>query len=264
VVVGLAASDLPENVLPQDPGRLLRDYLEQVKSLAAQGAEVVVLPEKLAVVLDPAMTDTDGMFEAVARESRTRIVVGIVRRTATAKLNEARLYLGTDVSPLFYDKHHMLPAFESSFLPGTKRVSFEMPSGVWGMAICKDMDFPQLSRQYGADGVGLLLVPAWDFGDDGWLHDRMAVMRGVESGFSIARAAKEGLLTVSDDRGRILAQRKTGAAPFVSVAAAVPVRNDPTFYARFGDWFEWLNLAALLTLLVSLFVPRHTCPARQT
>lgn len=183
VMVGLAASDLADNVLPEDPekkGRLLRDYLEQVKSLAAQGAEVVVLPEKLAVVLDPATTNTDGMFEAVARESKTGIVVGIIRRTSTAKLNEARLYLGTDAPPLFYDKHHMLPAFESSFLPGTKRISFEMPSGVWGMAICKDMDFPQLSRQYGADGAGLLLVPAWDFGDDGWLHDRMAVMRGVE------------------------------------------------------------------------------------
>ena len=77
-------------------------------------------------------------------------------------------------------------------------------------------------------------------------------------GFSIARATKEGLLTVSDDRGRILAERNTGSAPFVSVAAAVPVRNSPTLYARFGDWFAWLNLAALLAILASLFLPGHT------
>lgn len=61
---------------------------------------------------------------------------------------------------------------------------------VWGMQICKDMDFPRLSRRYGVKGVGLLLVPAWDFTLDGWLHGRMAVMRGVESGFTIVRGCQ--------------------------------------------------------------------------
>ena len=51
----------------------------------------------------------------------------------------------------------------------------------------------------------LLLVPAWDFDVDGWLHGRMAILRGVESGFSIVRAPKQGILTVTDDRGRVLA-----------------------------------------------------------
>ncbi|HVO81888.1 MAG TPA: nitrilase-related carbon-nitrogen hydrolase [Terriglobales bacterium] len=258
VVVGLAASDLPGNVIPGEPDRLLRDYLEQVKILAARGAEVVVLPEKIAVVLDPAMAETDSLFETVARQSKTRIVVGLIRRTSTAKLNEARLYFGTDLAPLLYDKHHMLPAFEASFQPGTKRASWEMQSGVWGLAICKDMDFPKLSRQYSSDGVGLLLVPAWDFVDDGWLHDRMAVMRGVESGFSIARAAKQGLLTVSDDRGRILAERNTGSGPFVTLVAAVPVRHDRTLYARCGDWFAWASLALLLVILLGpVFAGSH-------
>ena len=54
------------------------------------------------------------------------------------------------------------------------------------------MDFPRLSREYGKDGAAVLLVLAWDFSDDGWLHGRMAILRGVESGFSIARAPKQG------------------------------------------------------------------------
>ena len=113
------------------------------------------------------------------------------------------------------------------------------------------MDFPTLSRQYANDGIGLLLVPAWDFGDDAWLHNRMAVMRGVESGFSIARAAKEGVLTVSDDRGRLLAERSSASAPFATLVANVPVRHDATLYARFGDWFAWLNMALLLGIVGS-------------
>ena len=76
-------------------------------------------------------------------------------------------------------------------------------------------------------------------------------MRGVESGFSIVRAAKDGLLTVSDSRGQILVQRSSASAPFASAVAAVPVRNIATLYSRFGDWFAWLNIALLGMLLGS-------------
>jgi apolipoprotein N-acyltransferase len=113
------------------------------------------------------------------------------------------------------------------------------------------MDFPQLSREYGKDGTALLIVPAWDFVLDGWLHGRMAILRGVESGFTIVRSPKQGVLTVSDDTGRVLARRTTGAEPFTSLIAAAPVHHSDTIYARFGDWFAWLNVAAALCLLVN-------------
>jgi apolipoprotein N-acyltransferase len=124
------------------------------------------------------------------------------------------------------------------------------------MQICKDMDFPRLSRQYGQDGIGLLIVPAWDFVDDGWLHGRMAILRGVESGFSIARSAKLGILTATDDRGRILAERNTIGPLFASVIAMVPVRHDATIYSRFGNWFAWLCVLLLLAMYFSIERPR--------
>ena len=117
------------------------------------------------------------------------------------------------------------------------------------------MDFPPLSREYGNDGTGLLLVPAWDFDADGWLHGRMAILRGVESGFSIARAPMQGVLSISDDRGQVLAERSSSSAPFASLVAPVPVQHENTIYARFGDWFGWFN-TALLVLLVATAVRR--------
>jgi apolipoprotein N-acyltransferase len=101
-----------------------------------------------------------------------------------------------------------------------------------------------------------MLVPAWDFDDDGWLHARMAVMRGVESGFAVARAAKQGLLTLSDDRGRILSEAHSSEHPFVSVVGPLPVGRGPTFYARTGDWFAWLDLVALAGMVRSLLARR--------
>jgi hypothetical protein len=62
------------------------------------------------------------------------------------------------------------------------------------------MDFPALSREYAADGANLMLVPAWDFNVDGWLHSRMAVLRAVENGFALARPNRR-LVRVALRRG---------------------------------------------------------------
>ena len=131
--------------------------------------------------------------------------MGVVHIAPDAKWNEARIY--SPSSPVrVYEKHHMLPPFESPLKPGTTRTLWKEPSGIWGVTICKDMDFPAMGRDYANDGAGLLLVPAWDFVGDGWLHGRMAILRGVESGFSIARAPKQGILN-GDRQSRTCARR---------------------------------------------------------
>ncbi len=209
------------------------------------------------------IADVDQLLQSTANQMGAQIIVGVIHITPDAKLNEARIYSpGAEI--LTYEKHHMLPPFESNLKPGTRLTEWQHPSGLWGVAICKDMDFPQMGRDYGNDGVGLMLVPAWDFGADGWLHGRMAILRGVESGFSIARSPKEGVLTVSDDRGRVIAQQVSNAAPFVSLVAAVPVRNDHTFYARNGDWFAWANMVLLVVLILSRWVAPGTPVERRS
>jgi apolipoprotein N-acyltransferase len=120
------------------------------------------------------------------------------------------------------------------------------------------MDFPKLSREYAAEGANLLLVPAWDFNLDRWLHARMAVMRAVENGFALARSARNGLLTLSDNRGRILAEAITVPGRFVSITGKVNVAREKTFYTRTGDWFAWLCMIIFVILLVS----RRFAPTR--
>jgi len=253
VLVGLVASDLPQNLItvkPEDTIGLMHSYANQAQALAAQGAKLVVIPEKVALLFDSELPEVDSMFREAAQKSDAEIVVGVIHPTKDLKWNEARLYTPSGEIRT-YEKHHMLPEFESDLTPGTGRTEWNESSGRWGMEICKDMDFPKPSREYGKDDTALLIVPAWDFVLDGWLHGRMAILRGVESGFTIARSPKQGVLTVSDDTGRVLAQRTTGAEPFTSLIAAAPVHHSDTIYARFGDWFAWLNLAVALCLLVN-------------
>jgi hypothetical protein len=48
-----------------------------------------------------------------------------------------------------------------------------------------------------------------------------------------------GLLTVSDARGRILAERSSSDSAGVLLAQTAPVGPGGTFYGRTGDWFAW-------------------------
>jgi apolipoprotein N-acyltransferase len=251
VKVALIASDEAGNLHPATLGQeqeVYGRYAEQMNNLAAQGVQVFVLPEHSGPVTNATQLDFDRLMGQMAKHTGAYVTVGIDRSVPSATWNQERLYSPDGSFVASYNKHHLLPHWENEN-PGTERTVVNQPSGKWGMEICKDMDFPRLSRQYSQDGVGLLLVPAWDFVDDGWLHGRMAVLRGVESGFSIARSAKLGLLTATDDRGRILADRNTLAVPFATVVATVPVRHDATMYSRFGDWFAWLDIVLLAVLI---------------
>lgn len=255
IKVGMIASDMPANVYVADAGRnadrLFHDYEMEAEKLAARGAQVVVLPEKLAAILDSDAKATDASFQSLADKTGSTIVVGSVYVAAPVKYNHATVY--TPKSPvLSYDKHHILPPFESNLKPGTTLTVLPKSSATWGVAICKDMDFTQLSRKYGEAGAGLMLVPAWDFNLDRSYHGHIALMRGVESGFSIVRAAKNGFLTVSDSRGRVLAEIRSDSAPFATLLAEVPVEHNDTLYLLLGDWFAWLSLAILLFSLMQL------------
>ena len=259
VRVGLIASDEPNHVDIAENGaptiRLLRDYAAPIEQLAARGAKIIVLPEKLGVLVRPEAADTDSLLQGLADKFNLSIVVGLIEVSPPLKFNQARIYSsGTPIAT--YNKHHLLPPFESKLSPGTTQRFLPHGSATWGVAICKDMDFTPLSRQYGTARVGLMLVPAWDFALDRIWHGHIALMRGVESGFSIARVAKQGYLTVSDDRGRVLAESRSDSAPFVTLLADVPEVHDRTFYILAGDWFAWVAVATLLGTLTLLFLER--------
>ena len=260
VKVGLIASDEPANVDVAHEGvnteRLLSEYANEAEKLAAQGAQVIVIPEKLGVVVDPATTNADAIFQSLSDKTGITIVAGLVRVDPPVKYNEARVYT-PHAALIRYDKHHMLPPFESNLKPGTTIAMLPEPHRNWGVEICKDMDFTPLSRTYGEAGAGLMLAPAWDFVQDRLWHGHIAIMRGVEDGFSIARAAKQGYLTVSDDRGRIVAEARSDSAPFATLLTEVPATHDNTVYLVLGDWFGWLSVIMLIRLLArSLLRPR--------
>jgi apolipoprotein N-acyltransferase len=258
VAVTLIAKDVPMSVYlgsEEQALKLLGEYAGEIRHVTPVGTEAVVLPEKIARVDESALPEVDAFFSSAATAMRAAIVLGLVRKTPSGAFNSSRFYSPDGKLEANYDKHHLIPGVEPE-KRGDKRVILDEPSGRWGLQICKDMDFPKLSREYAAEGANLLLVPAWDFNLDRWLHARMAMMRAVENGFALARSARNGLLTLSDNRGRILAETATVPDRFMSITGKINVSREETFYARTGDWFAWLCIAAFVSLLAFQLLSR--------
>jgi apolipoprotein N-acyltransferase len=251
VHVGLAAVEHPDGAVQIDSpegAALVSRYVEQVRLLAGRGAGVIVLPEVTFTVDEVRMVD---QLQPLAREAvdlGVDLVVGVARLSETAPANVAVVLGAGGDPPGVYQKQHLVPRLEAAYHPG-RDLQYLPGDRRLGVLICKDLDFPSLVRAYRNGGAQLLLAPAWDFAADGWLHSRMAVVRGVESGVAVARVAGDGRATISDAFGRIVIEADTtkGAA----VDAKVTLVAATTVYSRLGDWFGWCCVALTALIVVA-------------
>ncbi|MEV4457945.1 nitrilase-related carbon-nitrogen hydrolase [Microbispora sp. NPDC049633] len=242
---------------------LLGRYTARIPDLAAHGARVVVMPEKVFVADDATLPVLAGPLARLAAEHHVDIIAGLVLKRAGSLRNAAVGFPADGSRPVEYFKRHLIPGLEDDFRPGN-RAAFVPGSGSrWAIAICFDLDLPGLVRDYRARGATTLFVPAWDFDRDRWLHGRMAVTRGVETGLTVARAGRNGDLVVSDAYGRIRTEAHSADGPVVSVLTALPTRSADTPYTRFGDWFAWACALLLVLALASLARTRGAAGARR-
>ena len=186
-----------------------------------------------------------------------------------------------------YDKHHLVPfgeyiPFKSSLLffldklvegigdfeagPGptiltmtpkprsaAAGIAGTTPGPVqFGVAICYEVIFPNLVRQFAANGAEFMVTVT----NDAWFgrssaasqHFAMVVFRSVENHLAFARAANTGISGFIDPFGRIV--EATPIFTEQAVQAPMQVWRPQTFYSRYGDVFAYgcVIICALLWL----------------
>ena len=250
-LVGMAAID--DFIGPRTPAahaeRVWRQYERHVETLTGQGARVVVLPEKIAVMTPDDAAGIERRMSALAMRTKVWLAVGVGTDDGARKRNLAWLFAPDGSLDANYQKHHMAPP-ERDFMPGNAYALRTLGDTRYGLAICKDMHFAAMGRVYGQKGAQAMLVPAWDFGEDSVYAARLSALRGVESGFAMVRAAREGLLTVTDAYGRIIAETRSAPLPGAVLLAPLPAQPPlATLYQRIGDLFGWLCTGGALLVL---------------
>lgn len=93
VRVGLVASDANGGASLNDTGaptqRLFENYALRARQLVARGAQLVVMPEDMGVVLDSDISKTDALFQPIADETGAVLVIGMARIGAAGRHNQA-------------------------------------------------------------------------------------------------------------------------------------------------------------------------------
>jgi apolipoprotein N-acyltransferase len=250
-LVGMAVID--DFIGPRVPAaqveRIWTQYERHVETLAGQGARMVLLPEKIAM-LSPAQAEPlRQRMAALAARARVWLALGVGIKEGS-KTNHLWLFAPDGRFTADYLKHHLAPP-ERDFAAGLAYAIQAMAGQRYGLAICKDVHFAAMGREYAALGAQALLVPAWDFGEDGSHAARLSAVRGIESGVAMARAAREGLLTMTDAYGRVVAEAGSGNLPGVTLLGRVPAPlPGGTLYSRIGDVFGWLCTVAAILMAI--------------
>jgi apolipoprotein N-acyltransferase len=250
-LIGMAVID--DFIGPRVPApqveRIWSQYERHVATLAGQGARMVLLPEKIAMLEPDAAPALRRRMATLAAAHRVWLALGVGIDDGH-KTNHLWLF-GPDGSlAADYLKHYLAPP-ERDFAAGSRFVVQTMAGQRYGLAICKDVHFAALARDYAALGAQALLAPAWDFGEDGEYAARLSAVRGVESGMPMVRAAREGLLTISDAYGRVVMEKASAPLPGVTLLGRVPAAAQAvTPYSHIGDLFGWLCTAAAVVLML--------------
>jgi apolipoprotein N-acyltransferase len=167
--------------------------------------------------------------------------------------------LGRDAGQPVYHKQYLVPITERvPFLnPRWFKVRFfegygfgepgpvyAVPAGRFGVLICYESAFEDVSRRYRREGADFLVNitnDAWFGGTSAvYQHAAHLVMRAIENRVGIARAANSGISEFVDPLGR--RHRRTALDTRTFVAHELVTTDAVTLYTRWGDWVGTLVL----------------------
>jgi apolipoprotein N-acyltransferase len=230
-------------------------YQAQVQELAGSGAKLVLLPEKIDVLPAEDAERRKQWLARIARENKVWLVAGLGVDNGHERRNEAWWFAPDGRLVTNYLKHFMAPP-EREFVAGHEFPVNDIAGVRYGVAICKDMHFASLGRGFGKRNVRVMLVPAWDFDTDAQMAANMTKLRGVENGYAVVRASRNGLLSITDAYGRVLAVEKSDRLPGTTLFATVKVGDAiTTIYSRLGDLPGWACVIA--AIIMTLLAFRH-------
>jgi len=198
----------------EDKDRNLATTERLVRAAAADGADLVVLPEKFNVLgthehyeagAEPLDGRTIGWARELARELGLDLVAGSIveRREGHDKLANTSVHLGPDGELRgVYRKIHMFDVTvegkeyreSTSQEAGEEIVTSEAEGARLGLTICYDLRFPELYRILSIQGARILIVPAAFTKHTGQAHwDTLLRARAIENQAFVVAADQIGV-----------------------------------------------------------------------
>lgn len=260
-----------------------QEILEVLDSMGAQvdssNTRLTVWPESAVpgALTEPVYAT---LFQKIADNAQSYQIIGSVVPEGKKQYVGAYLVGPGDVPWQSYEKVKLVPFGEfvplasvlqslfpnldvlvelGAFNPGSSEQKLLNLEGVLlGSTICYESIFPQLwlaQARAGAKVFVNITNDAWFFNTAApYQHLAANVLRAVETGRSVLRAANTGFSAVINPVGQIEQQSGLFSREIIRSSVALPIGDEQTFYTQWGDWFAWVCALVFFTLLISTIV----------
>jgi apolipoprotein N-acyltransferase len=240
--------------------------LDQIRTLAQQGAEIVTLQEGAGMGYPDQVEKLLSDAAAIAREEQIYIVLSTFTFGKEKPENVVHIIDPHGEIVLEHVKYGGTQ-FEGSLTGNGELQTVDTPYGKISAIICWDADFPNVVKQAGIQNVDLLFVPSNDWAAVKDIHAGMAAFRAVENGLSIYRQTGSGVSSVIDPFGRTLNHvdtiKESNTGTFAAVQTVMtPLSSVTTVYPMIGDVFGNVMLVTFAGLLLGLLLNRKRIAVR--
>lgn len=236
--------------------------LDQIRALAQEGAEIVVLQEGAGLGYTDQVEKLLTEAAVIAKEEEIYIVLPTFSFGEDKPENIVHIIDPYGKIVLEHVKYGGTQ-FEGSLTGSGELQTVDTPYGRLSAIICWDADFPNVVRQAGEKDVDLLFVPSNDWLAVKDIHAGMADFRAVENGMTIFRQTGSGVSSVIDTHGRVIQRvdsfEEKNAGSFAAIqSVTVHLGSVNTLYPVIGDAVGSAMLVAFGGgLLVGLFLTRR-------
>jgi deaminated glutathione amidase len=258
-----------------DKGRNLAVAERLVRAAAADGAELVVLPEKwnllaageeLAAGAEPLDGPSLGAARAWARQLGIHLLAGSIAERGEEKPFNTSVLIGPDGDDLaVYRKIHLFDVEAGGVSyresrheqPGSEIVTAAVAGIEVGLTVCYDLRFPELYRILAVRGTRLIAVPSAftaATGRDHWevllraraIENQVFLLAPNQVGEAPPHYSSHGHSAIVDPWGAILAVAAEGecfVAADLDLAAQERIRESlPSLANRRPDAYVWPQL----------------------
>jgi apolipoprotein N-acyltransferase len=247
--------------------RTLETYEALARAVAAARPLLIVWPETAVPFFLRHEPELGARVRAFVAETGVPMLIGSPDVDEKGLLYNSAFLLGPDGAILDrYDKRHLVPFGEyvplqrvfffvdklvtgiGDFGRGLRATVFTVAGHRFAVMICYEVIFPAEVREFtraGAEFLVNITNDAW-FGESGAprQHLAMAVLRAVENGSYLVRAANTGISAMISPSGEI--RRETSLFVEAGVVDAIRARRGDTPYVRYGDVLAWACVAFLV------------------
>ncbi|MES2202231.1 MAG: apolipoprotein N-acyltransferase [candidate division FCPU426 bacterium] len=246
---------------------LMTNYFAMMTEAADAGAKVLIWPESSFPGIFGRGDPEEVRLLEFARSRHLALIFGAtLEAPGERNFSNAAVFIDSSGNVSTYAKRHLVPFGETipfrarlpvldqmlrriglaDFKEGPGPVAFESEGFRLSPLVCYESIYGEAARESGIGALAIITLDTW-FGNSPAprYHMGHAILRAVESGRWVARAAATGVSCFVSPEGRVLARQPLNTRGWIM--QEMDCASSQTPYQRYGAWF--VGLCALLLVL---------------